>query len=188
MQAEGKESYCSTSPPTSIGIVWTTLASCDGHSPDSLSIEPLGHHGRKNSGGTNLLYRVLHCTNLELCLYLDEIHVIMKRFVPIQRIRLKLTWDEHSLSCYVVFDISKYAHDAHTQLDSHSVLRRKLFNIDNLRADPFDFIPRDVENEDDERPRRAPCCMVCGYLQGGQKKFCHGIGNHHVQSETYSPR
>ena len=44
------------------------------------------------------------------------------------------------------------------QMDGYSVnsvLRTKLFNIDNLKDDPFDFIPRDVENKTNEKPRKA---------------------------------
>ena len=39
---------------------------------------------------------------------------------------------------------------------SITVLRTKLFNIDNLSYHPFDFISRDVENKGDEKPRKAP--------------------------------
>ena len=44
---------------------------------------------------------------------------IMKRFGPVQGIKLQLKEGEHSLRCYVVFGSCKYAHDAHIKLDDH---------------------------------------------------------------------
>ena len=37
---------------------------------------------------------------------------------------------------------------------NNSALKTELPNIDNLRDDPFDFIPSDVENEGDKKPRK----------------------------------
>ena len=49
-----------------------------------------------------------------LSLDFKKVHMIMKTFGPIRKIRLKMTEDEHSLSCYVVFGSGKCALDAHT--------------------------------------------------------------------------
>ena len=115
----------------------------------------------------------------------------MKRFGPGQRMRLKLTEDECSLTGYVVFGRNNFTYDAICNwmvTMSITVLKTKLCFIDNLGDDPFDFIPRDVENKADEKPWKISPCLVCGYLQGRQQKFCHGIGKHHDKSRAYSSR
>ena len=73
----------------------------------------------KSFSGTNPLYRVLHYTKVDLALDFEEVNTIMERFGPVQRTRPKLTKDVRILNHYVVFGNSKFAHDAHMQLDGN---------------------------------------------------------------------
>ena len=70
----------------------------------------------------------------------------MKRFGPVQIIRLKLTEDECPLNCYVMFDNSRSAFGAHMQMDNHcqELCFKTVCYIDYLKV-TLDIIPRHVE-------------------------------------------
>lgn len=133
----------------------------------------LGHQGDKATGGLDVNLRVLYCSNINLSLDYRELHVLMKRFGTVERMKLKLATDKSSFLCYVTFDSSQSADMACKYLNGHSVndsiMRTKLFRTNNINDEPCDFIPKNEDNEVASSMNRKlpiPVWHVATYKEG----------------------
>ena len=88
---------------------------------DSSSENSPRHQGEKIAGGNKENYRVLHCSNLDFSLNFEEIHMLMKQFGKVERIRIKLIESDTSLESFIVFANSESAAKAYSQLNGHIV-------------------------------------------------------------------
>ena len=99
----------------------------------------------------------------------------MKRFGEVQRIRLILGRDNSTFDCYVSFSSSMSAAKAKDDLNGHNVngctLQTKLFQIENLRDDPYDFIPPKSNVDKVKRAAPPPVWFVATYKEGAANMF-----------------
>ena len=122
--------------------------------------------------GCNPKNRVLYCSNICLSLDYEEIYLLSRKYGKVERIRLKLSSSGNSYDCYVVFDCSESASSALNGLDHHlvntSVIRARLFNIDNFKTDEYDFIPKEDDYVQSSFPRKSPRLLwyVATYKEG----------------------
>ena len=109
---------------------------------DSYMNQSPGHQGGNTTGGTKENLRVLHCSNLDFSMNFEEVDILSKQFGKVERIRLRIA-DSEKLDAYIVFDDKKSAENAHCYLNGHNlnglILQTKLFDIQNLKDDPFDY-------------------------------------------------
>ena len=113
--------------------------------PDGGQEEALGHQGVQGTGGIDFNLRVLYCTNMDLSLDYEGVHLIMKAFGNVERIKLRLTEISSSYDCYVTFQSNKSADKACKSLQGHTInnhiIKTSLFSVLNLLNDPHDFVP-----------------------------------------------
>ena len=134
---------------------------------------PLGHQGGKVSGGTDANQRVLYCSNISLTLDYQGLYMIIKQFGKVERMKMKLAEGGSSFICYITFYNSISADEACRYLHGHSindvVVRAALYNIKNLNHEPYDFIPKDSEEDihsDVSRTPPTPVWHVATYKDG----------------------
>ena len=120
----------------------------------------LGHQSAYKAGGIDINLRVLVCEHVDLSVDYEGLHLIMKKFGDVERMRLKLSDNKLHFLCYVKFTSSVAAHAASKALNGHnlnnSVLITKLFNVKNLNDEPFDFIPKVKEDYNPDECVRTP--------------------------------
>ena len=86
---------------------------------------------------------ILH--QVDLSLDYEGVHLMMKSFSSVERIKLRLT-DTSTYDCYVTFQSSISADTACKSLKDHSlndsIIKTSLYSIENLRNDAHDFVPK----------------------------------------------
>ena len=114
----------------------------------SSSAKSPGHQGEPNTGGKNSGLRVLFCSNMSITMDYEQVHLLMKPYGEIYRIRLCLDKSKSSFDCYIVFDNELSARKANEHFHGHSVndnvLKTRIFHIENFRDDSHDFIPESI--------------------------------------------
>ena len=128
-----------------------------------------GHQGDNLTGGKLEKLRVLYCRNVPFAMNFEMVALMGKQFGKVERVRLKIVDDETSLDAYIIYDCHKSAEKAHVALNGHSIndkpLQTSLFDISNLKDDPFDYYPEEVTPV---IPRKAPTPIwfVANYKTG----------------------
>ena len=129
-----------------------------------------GHQGVE-SGGKDMNLRVLYCSNVNLSVDYECVYALMKQFGIVERIKLKLAEDKQSFYCYVKFVSCWDAKRANESLNGHklndSIIKTKIFNVQNLNDDLYDFIPNKEERPDPcNRLFPTPVWHVANYKEG----------------------
>ena len=135
---------------------------------DSSKIKTPGHQGDENSGGVKVGYKVVFCSNMPISVDYELVYLLVKQYGKISKIRLVLDNSKSSYNCYVVYENEKEARKAKEHLHNHSVngntLKAETYHINNLRDDPYDFIPRQSpDTEIIERKSEIPRWFVASY-------------------------
>ena len=109
----------------------------------------LEHQGVK-TGGVNVNLRVIYCSNISDKVDFDFLHIHMKQFGHVERIKLCFIKNQNSYDCYVTFSNADSAYKALAEVDGKtiidSVCTAKLFNVNNVRDDDSDYIPSMFED------------------------------------------
>ena len=134
----------------------------------------LGHQGDKNTGGVNANHRVLLCTNVGLSTDYHELYEVVKTFGYVERIRMKVSPDKMSFNSYITFGCSSSANTACKSLKGFVLngckVSTKLFNVENINDDLYDFIPKALDpSVDTERVKRDPITLtwhIAAYKEG----------------------
>ena len=132
----------------------------------------LGHQGGNSTGGMSENLRVLFCSNLDFGMNFHELEMLTRQYGKIEKIRLKSGDNETTLDSYIVYKSSSSAVKAHSCLNDHEVnglvLKTRLFNILNLKNDPFDYYPEDPRYSVPTVVRKAPTPVwfVVNYKDG----------------------
>lgn len=102
-------------------------------------------HQGGNTGGVNANLRVLYCSNVSEKADFEILHLYMKKFGRVERIKLRLFKNPRYYDCYVTFSNADSACNALAEVDGKalldSVCKAKLFNVKNLRDDDSDYVP-----------------------------------------------
>ena len=140
--------------------------------PDGGQEVALGHQGVQGTGGIDVNLRVLYCSNVDLSLDYQELFMVMKRYGTVERIRLMLATKHDSYNCFVTFSSSNSAEIACSSLNGHSIndstLKTNLFSIRNLKEDPYDYVPKDLDKSNPKKMRETPklTWYVATYKEG----------------------
>ena len=143
----------------------------DSDADSSLEKTP-GHQGGNSTGGISENMRVVFCSNLDFTMNFEVVELLTKQFGKIERIRIKCGENETSLESYIVYEKSTSALAAHAFLNGHEVndskLNTKLYNVLNLKDDPFDYYPKDLEISSPTIIRKVPTPVwfVASYKDG----------------------
>ena len=136
---------------------------------DSSPSKSPGHQGETSTGGNAANMRVIYCKNFPFAMNFEVIYIMAKEFGKVERIRLKIADDETSFDAYIVFDNNESAQKASMMLNGHKIndkpVQTKLFDINNLREDPFDYIP-EVKLPTIVRKPSMPVWFVATYKKG----------------------
>ena len=128
-----------------------------------------GHQGDNSTGGKLERLRVLYCTNVPFAMNFEMVALMAKQFGRVERVRLKIADDETSLDTYIIYECHKSAEKAHVALNGHSMndkpLQTSLFDISNLKEDPFDYYPEQIAPVI-ERKAPTPIWFVANYKTG----------------------
>lgn len=136
----------------------------------SLNTAP-AHQGGKTSGGSSETLRVVFCKNLDFTMNFEEVALLSKKYGKVEKIRLKIAENESTLEAYIVYNNNAAAESACIHLNDHKVndliLQAKLYDVRNLKDDPFDFFPEDVSDAlpQIDRPAPAPIWFVATYKE-----------------------
>ena len=111
---------------------------------------------------------ILH--QVDLSLDYEGVHLMMKSFSSVERIKLRLT-DTSTYDCYVTFQSSISADKACKSLQDHclnnSIIKTSLYSIENLRNDPHDFIHvRNLPENVSQRKSPSLIWHVAAYKDG----------------------
>ena len=148
------------------------IPSKDNENVCGLSQTPLqGHQDSHDIGEIKLGFKVLLCTNMSISIDYEQVYLLMKAYGKIVKIRLALDISKTSFNCYIVFDKELSAKKAkeyfHNHLVNDCILKTRVFHIDNLKDDPFDFSPQEIEGSDIiERKLSSPRWFVASYKKG----------------------
>ena len=108
---------------------------------------PPTHQGGNNTGGIPKDLRVLLCENVDLSLDYHGIYMVLKRYGPIERI--KLAQENSTYNCYATFESSTAAQEACWQLRDYLLndrkLRTELLNAKNILDHECDYVPKETE-------------------------------------------
>ena len=145
----------------------------------SLAQKLPGHQGEK-TGGVNINFRVLYCSNIDFSIGYREMYALVKRYGEVQRIRMKLNGDGESYDSYVVFSSATAASLAYSQLNGHSVndsvLVTRLFNICNFQEDPLDYVPKEFKvREIVHKREEPPLVWFVAKYKLGQENYATGL-------------
>ena len=107
---------------------------------------PQGRHQRLDAaGGINGNMKVLHCDGIPCSYNYKQIYSSIKNFGLVDRIRLKISKDETSFECYIVFSNACSAKAAFTAIKSKDVAELqgsvRLFDIRNFSDNAGDYVP-----------------------------------------------
>ena len=128
-----------------------------------------GHQGENSTGGKTENMQVLYCRNVAFSMNFTEMELLARQFGKVKRIRLKEAEDETTLDAYIVYECTTAAEKAHAALNGHKVnetiLKTKLFDINNLKDDPSDYYPEEYTPVI-ERKSPVPVWFVAHYKEG----------------------
>ena len=79
-----------------------TTGKVHGTSSDISSTKPLGHQSGIKTGGTEIQDKVLWCNNLDLSYNYRKLFELLRKFGPIERMKVVLT-DKSHLSAFITF-------------------------------------------------------------------------------------
>ena len=154
--------YSKPSPDDDLGV------NMDNPSGPS-SEQSLAHQGDELTGGISDYLKVLHCSNLDFGMNFEEVELLARQFGEIEKIRLLVAESGKTLNAYIVFKSSAAAGKAHSKLNGHKVsdlvLQTCLFNVRNLKDDPFDYYPKSTDMNI-ERKAPVPIWFVAKYKEG----------------------
>ena len=132
--------------------------------------ETPGRQGESKTGGIKMGFKVLLCSNMSITVDYEQVHLLMKPFGEIVRIRLRIDDSQNGFNCYVVYEDESSANKASDHFNGHSVndnvLKTRLFHIDNFKNDPLDYFPENVnDTEVIERLSTPPEWFVASYKE-----------------------
>ena len=140
--------------------------------PSTSQLPSPGHQGGTKTGDINPGLRVLQCTNLSTTVDYEDVYLLMKKFGEVNRIRLILATDKLTFDCYVVFKCNESASQASKHFCGHlvndSVVRTRLFHIDNFKDQPYDYFPVETKVVQVNREAPLPVWFVATYKEGAE--------------------
>ena len=126
-----------------------TTGKVHGTSSDISSTKPLGHQSGIKTGGTEKQDKVLWCNNLDLSYNYRKLFELLRKFGPIERMKVVLT-DKSHLSAFVTFFSNLSAKKAKDEMITRDDMDSFSFSIlcsKNVLDEDTDYIP-DVHFDD----------------------------------------